>query len=221
MKTSCDALMEETKAASPNWEKRFEKSLGHIGILAPMRSPFLDAFAIENPLAMQIIGSAMGSEVYINFYNTNNSWPGSGIQRIHRDMEHFYHDYPFPLPVAGVVVNVPLVDFTEENGSTEVWPGSHLITDSDPSDRDKLEERAALLPPARTNMPAGSIVVRDLRMWHRGMPNQTNQVRSMLAVVYIRNFVISHTKLDIPRNIWDALPDRSRRLLRFGSVLEQ
>ena len=28
-----------------------------------------------------------------------------------------------------MIIHIPLVDFTEENGSTEVWPGTHLITD--------------------------------------------------------------------------------------------
>ena len=33
------------------------------------------------------------------------------------------------LPVTRIVVNIPLIDFTLENGCTEIWPGSHLIVD--------------------------------------------------------------------------------------------
>ncbi|MBM3278315.1 MAG: phytanoyl-CoA dioxygenase family protein [Candidatus Handelsmanbacteria bacterium] len=56
------------------------------------------------------------------------------------------------------------MNFTADNGTTEVWPGSHLITDR-PEDRGvPLEERARELPSERMTAPAGALVVRDLRM---------------------------------------------------------
>src|SRR5262250_417992 len=80
--------------------------------------------------------------------------------------------------------SVKSCDFTEENGSTEVWPGTHLIVDDGPEDGKALEGRAAQMASVRTNVPVGSLILRDLRTWHRGMPNDADHPRTMLAIVY-------------------------------------
>ena len=69
------------------------------------------------------------------------------------------------LPVTRIVVNIPLIDFTLENGCTEIWPGSHLIVDpvTIPETEDEVlfrdyhvcsEERGTTLPSLRMVMPA-------------------------------------------------------------------
>ncbi|MCS5609041.1 MAG: hypothetical protein NZ961_01435 [Candidatus Poribacteria bacterium] len=42
-----------------------EKPTGHGGISAPLRMPFLDPLAIENPFAMQILKEAMGDDIFL------------------------------------------------------------------------------------------------------------------------------------------------------------
>ena len=48
--------------------------------------------------------------------------PGSKPQRrpVHADADFAHPTHPFAM-----VINVPLIDFTPENGSTEVWLGTH------------------------------------------------------------------------------------------------
>ena len=118
-------------------------------------------------------------------------------------------------------VNIALVDFTEENGATEVWPASHLITDLQHNDKKNLEERAIQLPSTRTIMPAGSVVVRDMRCWHRGMPNQTQEIRSMLALVYFRRFHhlpdnAETFRQTIPLEVWEQMPPQSQKIYRYN-----
>ena len=78
-----------------------------------------------------------------------------------------------------MVVNVPVVDATPANGSTELWPGTHLDTTRALNDGDiklppAIEERLrAECKPLQPNVPAGSVLIRDMRLWHRGMPNLT------------------------------------------------
>jgi ectoine hydroxylase-related dioxygenase (phytanoyl-CoA dioxygenase family) len=121
------------------------------------------------------------------------------------------------------VVNIPLVDFTLENDATEVWPGSHLIIDRDAEETAKAEERAAQLPSVRLQLPAGSLVVRDLRCWHRGMPNRTPTLRTMTAMVYFRRF--HHLPDDarafsaeVPWSAWDQFSERTRQVYRYHRV---
>ena len=110
-------------------------------------------------------------------------------QPVHSDADFAHPNHPF-----AYVINVPLITMTPENGSTEVWLGTH--TDSGlhvqeglhgerASGRiksDVLERRRAIRPPCQPVVPKGSIVVRDLRLWHAGIGNQTDEVRVMLAM---------------------------------------
>ena len=190
-------------------------------MLAPMETPYTDPIAVENPLALQVMEAAMGKDFYCMFYNTNTAYPGSEYQRLHRDIGLPFPELPYALPVYMVVVNIPLVDFTLENGSTEVYPGTHLITDIDPADGQKLLERAEHLPAVRTNLKAGSLVVRDMRMWHRGMPNPSDMVRTMLAIVYGRGFWKTDPRMNqIPRSTWDNFSETSKYLFRNSPIVE-
>jgi ectoine hydroxylase-related dioxygenase (phytanoyl-CoA dioxygenase family) len=47
-----------------------------------------------------------------------------------------------------------------------------------------LRERRAQRPPVRATTEAGSLIIRDPRLWHRGMPNESDRCRFMLAITY-------------------------------------
>ncbi|MBT5830691.1 MAG: hypothetical protein HOH77_10905, partial [Candidatus Latescibacteria bacterium] len=80
------------------------------------------------------------------------------------------------------VVNVFPMDVYEDNGCTEIWPGSHrvsgVITDA------LVEARSAEVPPIPAVAPKGSVIVRDLRLWHRGVPNTSDEFRHMIAMIH-------------------------------------
>jgi ectoine hydroxylase-related dioxygenase (phytanoyl-CoA dioxygenase family) len=112
-------------------------------------------------------------------------------QPVHEDADFAHPTHPFAL-----VVNVPLITFTPDNGSTEVWLGTHTgelsglhVQDGAHGDRASgrikphlLEERRKVRGPTQPVIEKGSIVIRDLRLWHAGMPNFTNEIRVMLAM---------------------------------------
>lgn len=190
-----------------------------------LKMPFMDARIIDNPFAMPIMKAAMGEKIFAYLpYGCNSTSPGSEIQWIHRDSGQLFPELPFALPVSTIVVNIPLVDFTVENGATEVWPGSHLIVD-DAAVRNTPynvceEARAAQLPSFQLVMPAGSVVVRDMRCWHRAMPNRSQTKRPMLALVYFRRF---HHSPDAPNifnaraseEIWMDMSEDAQEVYRF------
>jgi hypothetical protein len=195
------------------------------GCSAPLRVPFLDPLAVENPWGLQIIESMMGEDIWtIMPYHTNTSWPGAGTQHIHRDTQHLFPGYPVALPPTLMILHIPLIDFTEENGSTELWPGTHLVTDKTPEDNEpeQLAKRAARMPSVRTNMPAGSVLVRDMRVWHRGMPNESNDIRTMLSIVYFRQLHrypghVTHLE-PMTQAAKAMLSERAQRLYRYNPV---
>jgi ectoine hydroxylase-related dioxygenase (phytanoyl-CoA dioxygenase family) len=143
-----------------------------------------------------------------------------------------FPDLPTPLPSHMLVIHIPLIDFIEENGSTELWPGTHLVTDHwetlDPDgDGDgasgEPEERALSLPSIRANMPAGSTLVRDMQVWHRAVPNHTDQRRTMLSLVYHRHCpsLGYQPKASDPVDdrILDQLSERAQRILLIQSSI--
>lgn len=85
---------------------------------------------------------------------------------------------------------------TPENGSTEIWLGTHNIADysaqvgkhgeraSGVIKKDVLEERRTERPPSQPVVKKGSVVIRDLRLWHNGRPNLTEEIRVMLAMIH-------------------------------------
>ncbi len=192
-----------------------------IGMHLPLIAPFADEAFVAPPLAVQIMEQALGADFVCSFYHSNTAYPGSETQPVHRDSGALFGpgELSVPIPVTHLVLNVPLCDFTEENGSTEVWPGTHLIADRTPEDRTALEARSETLPSLRTNIPAGSLVLRDLRVWHRGMPNHSDKARPMLALVYTRGWLVQEPPLDIPQATWDGWSERTRRIFRRNHIV--
>jgi ectoine hydroxylase-related dioxygenase (phytanoyl-CoA dioxygenase family) len=98
---------------------------------------------------------------------------------------------------------------TPENGSTEVWLGSHLNPGpatqegkhgERASGRIKevlLVERAKERPPSQPTVKKGSIIIRDLRLWHGGKPNFTDTTRVMLAMIHFAPWYRSVILVDI------------------------
>lgn len=220
----CDETLQRyMKTLEPEKRQYYERI--HTAMFPPVCSPFMDAIAIENPFAVQVAEAAIGPDFFCTFYNTNTQWPRSGIQHVHRDFDHLFPGFPVALPISQIIVNIPLTDFNLENGATEIWPGSHLIVDELSNDGEALEERAKTLPSVRPAVSAGSIILRDMRTWHRGMPNQTDEIRTMLALIYDRPFLnayISATELiEIPRAAWEQMSDRAKHIFRYNPVVDK
>lgn len=160
-----------------------------------MKEYFSDSVFL-NPLATQVTTGVLGPKPRWTFCSGNSAMPplpGGNPQRqpVHTDSDFAHPAHPFAL-----VVNVPLIDFTPENGSTEVWLGTHTgelsgleVQDGAHGERASgrikqhlLEKRRAVRGPSQPVIPKGSIVIRDLRLWHAGMPNWTQDIRVMLAM---------------------------------------
>lgn len=197
-------------------KKAFGKN--HIGFFPPLLPPFSNVEFVAHPLLVPLLEKLLGADFICCFYHTNTAFPGSEYQPIHRDHPPLFSTaLPVPHPPTHIVLNIPLCDFTEENGSTEVWPGTHLLVDTVPEEGKQLEERALFLASLRMNLPVGSAALRDLRTWHRGTPNRSPKPRPMLAIVYQR--ATTHAEpVSIPQSTWDSWPERVRQIFRRNRI---
>ncbi|CAK7201575.1 hypothetical protein SEUCBS139899_004281 [Sporothrix eucalyptigena] len=162
-----------------------------------------------NVPASAVLSAVLGPKPHVNYVNGNTALGGFGDarQRVHADLFFNHAQFPF-----AVVANYYLVDVSPANGSTELWLGSHRDTSfrdhrncpgaqaAKPTElkdgeaikgelefgiRDeRLDARRQVAPPMQPTIRKGSVVLRDLRLWHAGLANPSADPRIMLAFVH-------------------------------------
>lgn len=167
-----------------------------------------------NPFVSSILSAILGPRPVIHYANGNTALQAapSGRQPVHSDIGDMVPVY-FPF---AYVVNISLVDVSPKNGATEVWPGSHHVSIPQCHVQDEteaflpispaaVEERRRHSPPVRACTKKGSIVIRDLRLWHAGMPNLTPTPRIMLAFVVQPAWFQGRSKVVLPLSVKDLV----------------
>ena len=65
-------------------------------------------------------------------------------------------------------------------------------------------------------MPEGSIVLREMRTRHRGMPNTTDQIRTMLTLVYYRQYLMpDNLSIQISEDELNRFPQEAQWMYRL------
>lgn len=134
---------------------------GHLQQNPPPFKPYVFDEIIANKVVSKITTSILGNSIINNFYSANTNCPNSEAQVVHCDFGHLWKECPGHPPV-NLVINLVLQDVNENNGSTEIWPGSHLdfsfICEFMDIPKNKTVEIAALaarrniVPPIRLNV---------------------------------------------------------------------
>ena len=77
-----------------------------------------------------------------------------------------------------------------------------------------------VLPPDLiTAMHAGSLLIRDLRMWHRGTPNRSDEIRPNMAMIYAQRWLKTHyPPVGIPQATYEGLSPRTQQLFRYEDI---
>jgi ectoine hydroxylase-related dioxygenase (phytanoyl-CoA dioxygenase family) len=146
-------------------------------------------------LATQVTSTVMGPRPRLSFVSGNTALPPTEDSPPQSQPTHSDSDFEFPEIPFALVINVPLVEMTPENGSTEVWLGTHTegyeTQEGKHGERasgriklDLLEARRKIRGPSQPFVKKGSVIIRDLRLWHGGKPNMTDEVRVMLAMIH-------------------------------------
>ena len=204
---------------TPRLQYRHNRAQMHL----PFQAPFNDPSIIEHPIAMAVIDGLLGEYNKISYFASDTPMPGSDYQAVHCDINPLFPDMSVALPPFSLVLNIPLVDTTDENGPLEVWPGgTHLHGDRANQDtlggivnpHMHIVRAAEYMHSEKVYMSAGSIVIRDIRMWHRGTPNRSDYRRTNIALIDNRDWFGSGYSIQIPRETYGSLPKRSQQLLR-------
>lgn len=172
---------------------------------------FTDIWA--NKAASAVISNVLGPNPHVNYVNGNTALGGGykGRQMVHADLTFNHGTFPFAIVANYYLIDVSPangstelwlgshrdtsfrdhrnckpVDETEDAAKIDTANGGYdKSIESDFGIRPELlEERRAYAPPMQPTVKKGSVVLRDLRLWHAGLPNPTNDPRIMLAFVH-------------------------------------
>ena len=155
--------------------------------------------------------------------NSFKTFPGGGLSTWHQDdPPHYIVTEGEPptnvrLPVLVFTANYYLTDVTDpDHGGTKVIPGSHLFGGTPPGDIEGTEWEDQV----RYNLgKAGSVVMFNNQVWHRGGPNRSQRIRYITQVTYARR-IVGHKyypfmNYQMPEHVYEGADERLRRLLGF------
>ena len=166
---------------------------------SPEAPPFVEL--AELPAIAALVRALLGPKTYLEKAGLLVSHPGAEAQRWHMDTPHLFsvgthlppHCAPPPIERrtcvtarsaltahrhsngAAISVFVPLVELVPSNGPTEFQLGTHV--------------KANLVAPQRhatACCEAGSLVVYDVRIMHRGGPNASDAERPLVYMTFSR-----------------------------------
>jgi hypothetical protein len=146
---------------------------------------------------MSVVKQCLGDECKLIHKGCFLSLPGSHHQVYHQDGVHLNEKKQ--LSPYAVNVFIPLVDLSIHNGATEFVLGTHIL-ENDAYDRSKLYTPTA---------PAGTPIIFDYRLGHRGMGNSTTEARPILYLTYSADDKFS-----------DETNFSMRRYHKLGSMVE-
>lgn len=169
------------------------------------KTRLFDAQAID-PLVLDVVGRRLGPGFQLSAPVGISIGPGEIAQPVHRDDDV----YPLPPRRRDLVVNTmwALDDFTEENGATVVFPGSHRRTNGPP-----IQGRQAV-------MPAGSLMIYLGGLAHGGGANRTDRSRLGVIIEYCAGWLRPQENhvLGVPKQIVKELPRGLQELLGYNVV---
>ena len=173
---------------------------------------------IELPAILPIVEAIWGSPDFIcSGGGGDYSAPGAKEQHLHADIRDVLndplgqvtlHDVPTPY----IVVNFMMVEFRKINGAIRFVPGTHRTRQPVPT----MEEEPARMKESILCAPAGTAVIRDVRCWHGGTANDSDEIRPMTSVGYLAPwFRLPDLSPSLPRELYETLSPRGRELARF------
>ena len=163
---------------------------------------------VANRRILDILDALIGPDPLLSANLAIRINPGEARQVAHFDAGF----YPGDRPRAPVAISViwAIDPFTEENGATIVWPGSHLWPEGRKPAEDDARHAMA--------MPAGSAVVFDGDFWHAGGANRSEKSRLALTPQYCANWLrtMENMALAIPPEIVAGLSEDLQSLMGYA-----
>ncbi len=183
---------------------------------------------ITHPLQLAFAERELGKSCLLSACLAINLHPGETVQPWHMDDDHCRQ--PLPRKALGVSTFWTIDPMTDENGATEIIPGSHKWAKvelngankaSDFATKDSGDQSAdpgAHEDAIKAVMPAGSLMIAKGNLWHRGGANRSQATRLIVTPQYCPGWMrpLETMLLAVPPEKAAALPKRAQQLLGYS-----
>jgi ectoine hydroxylase-related dioxygenase (phytanoyl-CoA dioxygenase family) len=197
---------------------------------------------VEHPRILAICDALLSPNYLLTAAQAINIHPGEAAQAFHFDDGFYQARRPRPAISIGTIWAVDR--FTEENGATQVIPGSHRWGDEIPPEavsaihfeqpmtygRGTAPPTAEVMVPRpdaprpkelrveTVTMARGSVVVFLGTLWHHGGANRSAAPRLALSTQYCEPWARQQENfvLSVPREVARGLSDRVQELLGYS-----
>lgn len=163
---------------------------------------------VEHPRVLALLDQLLAPNYLLSANLAIQLYPGETRQPLHFD-DGFYQ-VPRPRRAYGVSTIWAIDEFTADNGSTEIIPGSHLWGEERPAEDDPRIEVMV--------MPPGSVLVFLGTLWHRGGANRSRAPRLAITPQYCEPWLrqIEQQILAVPRDVAARYSARIQALLGYS-----
>ena len=189
------------------------------------KSPVFAELAIH-PLALAFAEAELGKTCLLSAMLAIKLHPGETVQPWHFDDSC---GVARPRETTGVSAFWSITDTTEENGATELIPGSHkwgqetpqqnfMSAFDDKTVRDVDDDPAYREDAVKMVMPAGSLGLAKGTLYHRGGANKSDAPRVIITPQYCAGFMrqLENMILAVPPEIAKTLPQRAQELIGYS-----
>ena len=228
---SADELQDITAALSPYMQNDlrgrndFEGLKSNRVYALAAKSPVFVNLMLH-PLALAFAEAELGASCLLSAMLAIKLHPGETVQPWHFDDSC---GLSRPRRTTGVSAFWSITDTTEENGATEVIPGSHFWDNEAPAVglldafedheiREVDDDPAFRSDAVKLVMPAGSLAIAKGTLWHRGGANRSDQARTIITPQYCAGYMrqLENMVLAVPKDIAANLPKRAQELLGYS-----
>ncbi|QFT76785.1 phytanoyl-CoA dioxygenase family protein [Erythrobacter sp. THAF29] len=182
---------------------------------------------VSHPLQIAFAERELGTSFLIYACLAINLLPGETAQPWHFDDSHCGLARPrAPLSLSTFW---SLTETTQENGATEIIPGSHLWGEERPEGAsapedfltgktDKEDGVGNVEGAIKATMPAGSLMLAKGTLWHRGGANRSNDRRLIVTPQFCMGWCrpLEQQLLAVPPEKAAKLPERVQEMLGYS-----
>ncbi len=183
---------------------------------------------VTHPLALAFAEADLGESCLLSACLAINLQPGETVQPWHYDDNHLR--VPRPRDPFGVSTFWAIDPMTEDNGATELLPGSHLWPENSiegansAADFANTDIRSVDDDPApradaiKAVMPSGSLMVTKGTLWHRGGANRSDTPRLIVTPQYCPGWArqLENMAMTMTPEQAAKLPERARELVGYS-----
>ncbi|MEA9598562.1 phytanoyl-CoA dioxygenase family protein [Polynucleobacter sp. AP-Sanab-80-C2] len=135
---------------------------------------------LENKNLNEFLNISLNDTAIVHSYNGIITQPSKKSEMLGFK---FHRDQPFfESTRTSLIIMIPLVDISKENGATQILPSSHLIS-AEPSSEFFEKHHFSI------EAKAGEGFCIDSTLWHRAGKNESNFERPMIVIKYTLAFI--------------------------------